>query len=265
MEALRNDAERCFKMKFFARTGLVVSVLGALYACNGAAPATVSLGQDDAALVAAVAASEDGTEDATSPLGAEPFWVKGCGFGAIVSQVRERFDTDGSGDLSAEERSAIATEFGDPVDRVSLLLSLYDADDSGALDATELGALQSDIEARCESREAALLAQFDSDGDGKLSDAERDAARAALRARFGHGRHRGHGEGDAGVSDDDGRAFGESHRDRRERAQAHFDADGDGQLDGREHAAFGEHLRGCVRGEHPVVPGDDAAPDAGVE
>jgi EF hand domain-containing protein len=251
-------------MKFFARTGLVVSVLGAIYACNGAAPATVSLGQDDAALVAAVAAGEDGTEDATSPLGAEPFWVKGCGFGAIVSQVRERFDSDGSGDLSAEERSAIATEFGDPADRVALLLSLYDADASGSLDATELGALQSDIEARCESREAALLARFDTDGDGKLSDTERDAARALLRARFGHGHSgRGHGEGDAGASDDDGRRFGESRRDRRERAEAHFDADGDGRLNGPERAELGDHLRGCVRGEHPVVPGDDAAPDAG--
>jgi EF hand domain-containing protein len=252
-------------MKFFARTGLVVSVLGAIYACNGAStPETVSLGQDDAALVAAVAASEEGTEDATSPLGAEPFWVKGCGFGAIMSQVRDRFDTDGSGDLSAEERSAIATEFGAPVDRVELLLSLYDADASGALDATELGVLQSDIEARCENREAALLAQFDADGDGTLSDAERDAAREQLRARFGHGR-RGHGEGDAGVSHDEGRHLGQSRRDRRERAAAHFDANGDGRLDGREGAEFGEHMRGCVRGEHPVTPGDDVAADAGAE
>src|SRR5204862_292001 len=84
--------------------------------------------------------------------------------------------------LSADERATIANEFGEPADRVALLLSLYDADESGALDASELGQLQSDVQARCEQREAAPLAQFDTDGDGQLSDAEREAARAALRA-----------------------------------------------------------------------------------
>jgi EF hand domain-containing protein len=257
-------------MMRFGAAGIAISALAAIYACNDSgadtsAEASGALGQDDAALVAAVAASEDGSEDATSPIGVEPFWVKGCGFGAIMSQVRERFDTDGSGDLSGEERAAIATEFGNPADRVSLLLSLYDADASGALDATELGALQSDIEARCEKREAALLAQFDTDGDGELSDAERSAARAALRARFDRRHHRGHGEGDAGAGDAGDNDSGESPHDRRERAAGHFDHDGDGRLNAGERAEFGEHLRGCVRGEHPVVPGDDdAQPDAGL-
>ena len=253
-------------MKFYGAAGVTVSVLATLWACSGSqSPDAQSFGQDEAALVAAVAASEDASEDSSSPLGVEPFWVKGCGFGAIAQQIRERFDTDGDGALSADERAAIAAEFGDPVDRAAVLLGLYDADDSGALDATELGALQQDIEARCEQRESALLARFDTDGDGQLSDAERQAARDALEQRFGRGHHRGHG--DAGVADDHD---GESPRDRRERVAGRFDRDGNGRLDRGEQHAFGEHLRGCVRGEHPVDPGDDvetpdddATPDAG--
>lgn len=259
-------------MKFFGAAGVTLSVLASLWACGGSEPANdsqpQSLQQDEAALVAAVAASEDETEDAASPLGAEPFWVKGCGFGAIIQQIRERFDADASGDLSAEERAAIADEFGAPVDRVALLLELYDADDSGALDATELAAVQQDVEARCERREAALIKRFDTDGDGQLSDAERQAARDELGRRFERGHHRGHA--DAGADDD--QRPGEARRERRERAAARFDADGDGRLDRGERRAFGDHLRGCVRGEHPVDPGenpetpgdDDAAPDAGL-
>ena len=243
-------------MKFFGAAGLTVSVLATLWACSGSEPTTSSqsLEQEEAALVAAVAASGDASEDATSPLGVEPFWVKGCGFGAIRQQIRERFDADGDGELSAEERAAIAEEFGSPVDRVALLLELYDADESGALDATELGALEGDVEARCERREAALLSRFDTDGDGELSDAERQAARDALEERFGRGRH--HGRGDAGADDD----AGEPRRDRRERAAGRFDRDGDGRLNRGERRAFGEHLRGCVRGENPVDPGEPADP-----
>ena len=253
-------------MKFFGAAGVTVSVLASLWACSGSepAPGAQSIEQEEAALVAAVAASEDATEDAASPLGVEPFWVKGCGFGAIRQQIRERFDADSSGDLSADERAAIAAEFGDPIDRVALLLGLYDADDSGELDATELGALEQDVEARCVGRETALLARFDTDGDGELSDAERQVARDTLEQR----RHRGHGRGDAGADGDDGRP-GESRRERRERVAERFDRDGDGRLSRGERRAFGDHLRGCVRGEHPVDPGDenptdgDATPDAG--
>jgi EF hand domain-containing protein len=244
-------------MKFYGATGVAVSVLATLWACSGSqttAPSSLSLEQEEAALVAAVAASQDASEDSNGALGVEPFWVKGCGFGAIRQQIRERFDADGDGELSGEERATFAQEFGSPADRVALLLELYDADESGALDATELAALAEDVEARCEQREAALLDRFDTDGDGELSDAERQAARDTLEARFGRGRH--HGRGDAGADDDSG----ESRRERRERAAGRFDRDGDGRLSGGERRAFGEHLRGCVRGEHPVDPGDPADP-----
>jgi Ca2+-binding EF-hand superfamily protein len=241
----------------FGPAGLAVSVLAAIWACSDSGQETSSLGQEEAALVAAVAASEDAVDDSGSELGAEPFWVKGCGFGAILNQIRVRFDADGDGALSRDERAAIAQEFGDPVERVALLLGLYDGDESGALDAAELGQLQSDVEARCRGREVALIARFDTDGDGQLSDAEREAARAALEARFGR-RHLGRrirGDAGAGIGDP-----GEYPRDRRERVRSRFDADGDGTLDREERRAFGEHMRGCVRGEHPMHPDDEPTP-----
>ena len=169
--------------------------------------------------------SKHASEDAASPLGVEPFWVKGCGFGAIRQQIRERFDSDGDGRLSEEERALVAEEFGDPLDRVQLLLDLYDADESGALDATELGALEDDVEARCERREAAVLQRFDTDGDGVLSDEERQAALDALQERFGR-RHHGRDASDAGPGDDPR----ESGRERRAQARPRPRAAGRGAI-----------------------------------
>lgn len=56
----------------------------------------------------------------------------------------------------------------------------WDADDSGTLDADERDALRADQEIRCEAL-AALLADVDANGDGRLDDAER----RTLHARVG--------------------------------------------------------------------------------
>ena len=112
--------------------------------------------EEQATLVAALAANDDGSDDAWTSVG-EPFLVPGCGFGTIVSSVVERFDADGSGDLDEDERAALADEFGDPSERFDLLVSIYDTDGSGGLEASELDTVKADIEARCESRREALL------------------------------------------------------------------------------------------------------------
>jgi Ca2+-binding EF-hand superfamily protein len=252
----------------------LIGVLGALalVACaeTNDSDEPAALGGEQATLVAALAANEDGSDEAwTSAAGDEPFVVEACGFGAIVARVIERFDADGSGDLDEAERAALVDEFGDPAERFELLVSVYDADASGALEASELESVKADLEARCENRRAALLERFDVDGDGTLDADEREAARAALRERFAE-RHaarvdRFDADGNGRLGPLERRRAGGMLRDRlaarRQAITDEFDTDGDGELDAEEREALGEHLRACVRGETPLLPPE--ATDAG--
>lgn len=255
----------------------LIGVLGAL-ALAGCARSNdddasgTALDAQQATLVAALAANEDGSDEAwTSAAGDAPFLVEGCGFGAIVARVVERFDTDASGDLSEQELAALADEFGDPSERFALLVSLYDTDGSGTLEASELEAVQTDIETRCENRRAALIERFDANGDGTLDADEREAARAALVERFAE-RHaarvdRFDRNGDGRLGPIERRRAGGVLRDRLADRRAaiadEFDADQNGELDAEEREALAEHLRACVRGEAPLLPETPAEPDAG--
>lgn len=79
---------------------------------------------------------------------------------------------------------------------------------------------------------ARLLERFDKDGDGKLSDAERAAAKAAMADRGGKG-----GE------------------EMRAKLLKEFDKDGDGQLDEGERAAAKKAME-ARRGDKPRPDGD---------
>lgn len=251
------------------RKSVLLGVFGVglgLVACGqsagGGAAAT-----DEAVLVAALTANDDGSDAAwASTAGGEPLLVEGCGFGNIVARVVERFDADGSGDLNADERAVLVDELGDPGERFELLVSIYDTDGSGELTADELDALEADIETRCESRRQALLERFDADGDGTLDDEELEAARDALRerlaARVGRGIGRGIGRGDGigaagrpgGRGIGIGIGIGERLAERRAAIAEEFDADQNGELDAAEREALAEHLRACVRGEESLLP-----------
>lgn len=232
---------------------------------------SAAIDEEQATLIAALAANEDGSDEAwTSAAGSEPFVVEACGFGAIVSRVVERFDVDASGDLNEEERAALVEEFGDPAQRFELLVSVYDADGSGSLETSELDAVKADLQTRCENRRSALLERFDTNGDGTLDQDERAAAGAALGQRFAE-RHAArvdqfdrNGDGRLGPLErrGAGRAIRDRLADRRAELADEFDANQDGTLDADERRALAEHLRACVRGESPLLPADPAEPSA---
>ena len=232
----------------------------ALVALAGCGRETVSQSQSEetVSLVAALAATEAGADASdTGVAGEEPFFVAGCNADEVVAQVLDRLDADGDGNLSAEELAAVEPELGGRKERHALLFRMYDADDSGSIEAAELASFESDVTARCESRKQALLARFDANGDGTLDADEQQAAEDTLRARF-NGRHR-HADAGAGDVDGDrgGRGRGIDFGRRRSNAEARFDADGDGQLNAAEDASARDHLRGCVRGDHPMEGGDE--------
>ena len=112
-----------------------------------------------------------------------------------------------------------------------------------------------------------FLEQFDTDGDGVISDAEKEAAKGQLKGRGGKGtekrradRQKMHerldADGDGVISDTEretGRAaMEERRRQARERAMKQFDTDGDGILSDTERSAARDARQ--TRGGEPGGP-----------
>jgi Ca2+-binding EF-hand superfamily protein len=104
------------------------------------------------------------------------------------AEFMKRFDTDGDGQLSEAEKEAARQELG----RMGRghrggemmrgrILEKYDTNKNGTLDPDEKAAFERDREAR----HAEMVKRFDTDGDGKLSESERQAMREAFRKERG--------------------------------------------------------------------------------
>ena len=114
---------------------------------------------------------------------------------------------------------------------------------------------------RCPLR-ARILEKFDKDGDGKLSDEERAAAREAFRARLAAHKEeilkRFDKDGDGKLSDEERAATRESLRNRLaahwDQILKRFDKDGDGKLSDEERAAAREAFRQPRHGSGPAAP-----------
>ena len=89
---------------------------------------------------------------------------------------------------------------------------------------------------KCNGKGACAIEKFDTDGDGQLSEAERDAARNAKQAKIEeHKAFRASFDldQDGELSADEEVAFKEA---RAQKVIEHFDADGDGVLNDSEKA-----------------------------
>jgi Ca2+-binding EF-hand superfamily protein len=268
-----------------------------MFACSGSgtAQADGTASTDLATMVAALSVNSAGSDatwsEATDP---EPAHVPACGFEHIVSKVIAHYDTNGDGSLSAEERAQLDGDFGDhdgddqgddkradagaagaggsaadagpPVvkghpgghGRVATLISLYDTNDDGTLDATEIAALKADIEARCQARLDKLIAEFDVNGDGKLDDTEWKAVEVALHARFEENLAtvvaKFDANGDGKLSLDEAKAARAAAEQERADAEAQFSSKGDGKLDDDgDRQRFRDHGRECMRDDKPMM------------
>ncbi len=119
---------------------------------------------------------------------------------------------------------------GPPPEIRAEMLKRFDANGDGVLDQSEREAAHAAMKARFEAERAEVIKRFDADGDGKLSPAERETMVTTLRA-----------EGKEGLL----RAMHEAHERRimHERALAEFDTNKDGVLDDAEKAAMRETLK----------------------
>lgn len=119
--------------------------------------------------------------------------------GTFIGMV-DAYDTDASGRLDGDEPDDVLREHGGgsgPEARgpqggpggprahfLHLLRVVYDTDMSGSFEDAELATIFDDFTIRCEAIHAEVLAEYDADGDGALSEAEQDAARAGHLAQM---------------------------------------------------------------------------------
>ncbi|MBI4820653.1 MAG: hypothetical protein HY791_30595 [Deltaproteobacteria bacterium] len=310
-------------MKLLKHLLINSAAVGLIASCNGSE--TLTEAEENATFSAAVTQGGDtldGTpSDASAPTGADEDAIgegsdvnRDCSLGGVHDRLVARFDTDGDGVLSETERAVMEAEFsgragacgrgghgrgdgemrgeggmghgeggmgeglghgrgGPPPELTDTgtvggdrpegcghrgrgplpfrrLLWIYDTDGDGALSDVEREILRADLEARGANLEARQLAEFDADGDGALSDTEIEAARAARRAE--HEARRAadlatyDADGDGRLSHEERRAM---HDARKAALEARFDADSNGSLDETETLALKEFLRSVVRGE----------------
>ena len=174
-------------------------------------------------------------------------------------ELVKRFDKDGDGRLNEEERQAAmkasrsastagkrpdGNTAGRPRDRREIM-KRFDKNGDGKLDETERAALRAAFAnrrsdspgrpnasrpdgtppARTSRPAGDFMKRFDKDGDGKLDDAERAAARAAIGAR-----RNASDAAPSATKPDKGRVS-------KIKLLKEFDSDGDGKLTGDERAA----------------------------
>ncbi len=169
----------------------------------------------------------------------------------LRKKVLAVYDKDKTGELKGDQREAAIKRLasgkavggggggGGDIGR-------WDRGDAGGADRGDSGKTGGDPAVR-KAKMAELLKKYDADGDGKLTDEERDAMikdiseqqHQEMMAKYDK-------NADGKLDDEELKAMQEERRDRqkefRERAEAiklkHFDADGDGKLGEDEQKAF---------------------------
>ena len=94
--------------------------------------------------------------------------------------MHKRFDKDGDGKLSEDERAA-AKEAWEA--RKAQAIKAFDKDGDGELNEEERKAAHEARKAKFAERRKEMLEKFDQDGDGELGPAERKAAHEAFREK----------------------------------------------------------------------------------
>jgi Ca2+-binding EF-hand superfamily protein len=170
---------------------------------EGAAALTSSTENGDNGAGDAVALNSDDELDAQAGEEAEGAQVPPdaagdvCDFSATRAKILQEFDANGNGKLDPSELAALRADLNLSLHprlarlgwrlRAFAFLSIrwaFDEDGNHQLSSDERTAMIDALEARCERRHAAALAEFDTNHDGKLDATEQAAARAAYRAKL---------------------------------------------------------------------------------
>ncbi len=238
-----------------------------------AALAACSSGEEASAVETLMLASISGEEDSISRSEAAPDdhlpFERTCDAPGAFDELFAMYDEDRSGALGKGESDDARADW--PVNRHQMMMLdvlhlVYDTDSSGELDDPERAVLLDDFTVRCEVMQARVIAEFDLDGDGALSDTEAETAHQTLEARRPEaqaeleerceGAGGGAAEGEEGAGDAARRGGpGAGGEPPPSPLAAEFDTDGDGSLSDTERATLVTTVRERIRaGEMPVAP-----------
>lgn len=184
----------------------------------------------------------------------QPEMFRECNSQGFFKALFDGYDADRSGELGRDEEADIHHARSGREDhhvrmmqrRWHFLSFVYDANDDGEISESERTTLLSDHTERCENLHAQVLADFDEDGDGLLSDAEKEAAHDAMQER-----HEDHRENMK-------EAHGRHKRGDRDRSEVpppvleEFDSNNDGELSSNERKQAREALRARLASGQPL-------------
>jgi Ca2+-binding EF-hand superfamily protein len=163
---------------------------------------------------------------------------------AMRDEWRAKMDLDGDGEISREERMAARQARFENSERGQALMRRFDLDGDGVLNADEQAALDEYNQEQRQARRDEQLAQYDADGDGEISREERQVQREDQRAQWDQLKDEAVIEFDL---DGDGVLNIEEQQDainaylaRREidRFVSQYDRDGDGQMGSGDYESF---------------------------
>jgi hypothetical protein len=155
----------------------IVPLLALFAACGGAAGTTA---EDLLTSKAVTGQEETYVEDGMAADDALPLFHE-CDAQQTFEGLLAEADSDASGALEQDEANSVEKAHRPPP-FWPFLHFIYDADDSKDLDEAERQTLLDDHTVRCDAIYAKIVADFDVDGDGALSDEEKAAAAEEIAA-----------------------------------------------------------------------------------
>lgn len=97
----------------------------------------------------------------------------------LPPEMIEKFDKDGDGKLSEDERAAAKEAMRERHEK--WMIERFDKDGDGKLSQEEREAMEAERKAKHEELKQEMLKKYDQDGDGKLSEAEKEQMRKEMR------------------------------------------------------------------------------------
>ena len=246
---------------------LVSSLSGAEDSMSGETGARM---MDDGSTMDEASGGPDGGGGGTDRSKAPPMFRVCDAEGSFIGLV-EAYDADESGmvdgpEVDDVEREHAGRKKGPRRHFLHMLRVVYDTDRSGEFEAGELDLIFTDFTARCEAIHAEVLFQYDADGDGELSDSERDAARDGHMAQMQTEREemkdcleRPEGAEGGRPPEGAGEGMGPDGEPPFGPLEQEFDADGDGALSEAELATLRAEMRVRIASGERPHPECDAA------
>jgi len=215
--------------------------------------------------------------------------------GDVRRKLLEWYDRDGDGKLNAAEQQTAQAEFGSLLASMSereeqpqaerrpdadtaqasprgraeqarrQMIAAFDKDGDGELSESEQAAMREDFEKKRQAGRLRLLKEFDKNGDGEIDGTERDAMRASLGKRREELIKKYDKDGNGELGEEEREAMFNDFIKQRDEITKKYDKNGNGYLEFEEEEKA--HADGAFEGINVgpgfIGPGNNLSPERG--